>query len=172
MTRALEDPARVPMAVNLLPNIWVGDGRAAQSAHFFKKANISAVLNMTPSVPNVFCADERIEYLRIPVFDSYEKRDPSLLYSYLPVITEFIYKIAVIEKKNIFIGCHLGRQRSCAAVAAYLMRFYKMTPYEAMEFVTKKKSDAFHFGASVNFARALNRWHHKLNGTAPGKDET
>jgi hypothetical protein len=64
------------------------------------------------------------------------------------------------------VGCHLGRQRSCAAIAAYLMRFYKMSPFEAMEFIVNMKPDAFHFGASVNFASAVNKWHRKLTGTA------
>ncbi len=168
-TRQHDDPARVPMAVNIMPEIWLGDGRAAQSAQFFRKAKITAVLNMTPTVPNTFSADETIEYLRIPVYDSFEKRDPNLMYSYLPVITEFIYKAAVIEKRNIFVGCHLGRQRSCAAVAAYLMRFYNKTPFEAMEYIVKKKPDAFHYGASVNFAKSLNLFYHKLHGTAPEK---
>ena len=164
MSSELEDPSHVAMAVKVLPNIWVGDGRAARSSSFFEKAEIKAVLNMTPSVPNAFVADESVEYLRIPVYDSYDKRDPALMYSYLPVVTEFIYKAVVIEKRNIFVGCHLGRQRSCAAVAAYLMRFYKMTPFEAMEFVLKKKPDAFHFGESVNFAKSLNKWYQKLTG--------
>lgn len=166
---ALEDPARVPMAVNMLPNIWLGDGRAAQSRNFFRKADITAVLNMTPSVPNTFCAEPNIEYMRIPVYDSFEKRDPALMSSYLPVITEFIYKVAVIEKKNIFIGCHLGRQRSCAALAAYLMRFYNKTPFEAMEYILKKKPDAFHYGASVNFAKSINNYYEKLNRASAEK---
>lgn len=169
--RSFDDPSRVAMAVKVLPNIWLGDGRAAQSEHFFEKAEITGVLNMTPSVPNKFCAEPTIEYMRIPVYDSYEKRDPVLMYSYLPAITEFIYKVAVIEKRNILVGCHLGRQRSCAAVAAYLMRFYKMTPFEAMEFIVKKKPDAFHYGASVNFAKSLNSWHRKLTGALPEEHE-
>ncbi len=161
-----DDPSRVPMAVKVLPNIYIGDGRAAQSASFFKKADISAVLNMTANVPNTFCGVDTIEYMRVPVYDSYEKRDPNLMLSYLPVITEFIYKAAVIEKRNVFVGCHLGRQRSCCAVAAYLMRFYKMTPMQSIEHVIKQKHDAFHYGESVNFAKSLNVWYHKIHGIA------
>lgn len=158
------------MAVKVLPNIYIGDGRAAQSASFFKKADISAVLNMTANVPNTFCGVDTIEYMRVPVYDSYDKRDPKLMLSYFPVITEFIYKAAVLENKNVFVGCHLGRQRSCCAVAAYLMRFYKMSPFAAMEHVIAKKPDAFHYGESVNFAQALNAFHHKLNGKGQDGD--
>jgi protein-tyrosine phosphatase len=160
---AKKDIDRLAMAVKILPNILLGDNRASSSPVFFKKAKINAVLNMTPNIPHTFCHSEDIEYLRIPVYDSVGKRDVNKMYQYFPMITEFIYKNSVMEDKNILVHCALGRQRSCAAIAAYLMRFYKMTPVQAMDFILKRKPDAFHWGESVNFARSLNKWYYKLN---------
>jgi protein-tyrosine phosphatase len=153
----------LPMAVRVLPNIYLGDSRAAQSEGFFNKAKISAVLNMTPSLANTFCAKSDIEYMRIPVYDSHGKRDQNAMYQYFPVITEFIYKVAVLENKNLLVHCALGRQRSVSAIVAYIMKFYKMTPVQAMEFMLKRKPDAFHWGEAVNFAKSINKWHWKLN---------
>jgi len=157
---------KLAMAVKVLPNIYLGDSRASSSEQFFKKAKISSVLNMTASVPNTFCKDENVEYLRIPVYDSREKRDVGKMYAYFPVVTEYMYKISVLERKNLLVHCALGRQRSVAAIAAYLIKFYKMTPIEAMNFILSRKPDSFHWGKSANFAKALNRWYYKLNPDA------
>lgn len=157
---------KVAMAVKVLPNIYLGDARSASSETFFAKAKIQSVLNMTANIPNTFCKDEKIEYLRIPVFDSREKRDVGKMYQYFPIITEYMYKISVIERKNLLVHCALGRQRSVAAIAAYMIKFYKMTPIEAMNFILSRKPDSFHWGKSANFAKALNRWYYKLNPEA------
>jgi len=151
------------MAVKILPNIYLGDHRAANNGSFFEKTNVTSVLNMTPNIPNAFCADENIEYLRIPVYDSHGKRDVNRMYQYFPVVTEFMYKTSVMENKGVLVHCALGRQRSCAAIAAYLIKFYKMTPMQAMDYIMNRKPDAFHWGKSANFAKSLNRWYYKLN---------
>lgn len=169
--RDRNDPSRLAMAVKILPNIYLGDSRAAQSSTFFDRADISAVLNMTPNVPNTFCEKDLLQYARIPVYDSHGKRDVNLMYQYFPLVTEFMYKTAVIENKNLLVHCALGRQRSCAAIAAYLMKFYDMTPINAMEFILQRKPDAFHWGQSANFAKALNRWYYKLNPDERHRDE-
>ena len=157
------EDSKLAMAVKVFHNTYLGDNRAAQSEAFFSKAHVGAVLNMTPNCAHAFCSDEKIEYLRIPVHDSHGKRDVGKMYQYFPLITEFIYKVTVMEGRNLLVHCALGRQRSCTAIAAYLIRFYNMTPMEAMNFILEKKPDAFHWGASVNFAKALNRWYYKLN---------
>lgn len=154
--------SREIMAVKLLPNVYLGDGRAASSAGFFKEAEISGVLNMTASLPNKFREDEHIEYLRVPVYDSKEKRDVNKMKEYLHVVTEFIYKITVIENRNILVHCALGRQRSCAAVAAFLIKYHKMTPIDAMRYIVQRKPDAFHHGIQANFAWSLNAWYQSL----------
>lgn len=150
---------KTPIAVKVLPNIWLGDSSVAENSFFFKTRNICAVLNMTANIPNFF-KNENIEYLRIPVYDNFEKRDSDKMLEYFPIVSEFIFKNSVIEEKNILVHCAKGRQRSCAAVAAYLVKFYKMSPFQAMEFISKQKNDAFHYGKSVNFAKSINKWFH------------
>lgn len=155
--------ARLAMAVKVLSNIYLGDNRAATSRTFFEKANITGVLNMTPNIQNTFREFDNLEYLRIPVYDSHGKRDVNQMYQYFPLVTEYMHKIAVLENRNLLVHCALGRQRSCAAIAAYLIKYYQLTPLEAMDFILKRKPDAFHWGESANFAKSLNRWYYKLN---------
>ena len=147
------------MAVELLPKIFVGDSRAAGNSAFFKEAQITGVLNMTASIPNKFRCNDDIEYLRVPVYDCKLKRDVHQMREYFLLVTEFIHKITVLERRNILVHCALGRQRSCAAVAAYLIRYHNMSPMEAMRFIVSRKPDAFHWGKSANFGPALNAWY-------------
>ena len=146
------------VAVKVLPNVWLGDKSAAKNKSFFKKMKISAVLNMTP---NVCCHFQNVQYLQIPVHDSMKKRDTEKMLEYFPIATEFIYQTSVVEKQNILVHCSLGRQRSASAIVAYLIKYYKMTPYNGMQFILNQKVDTFHWGQSVNFAKSLNKWHNR-----------
>ncbi len=150
-----------PMAVSILPNVFLGDQKSACSEAFFKQADIRAVLNMTSNVPNYFACLDDVEYIRIPVHDTSALRDTDQMFRYFPIITEFIHKNSVIEGKNVLVHCAKGRQRSCAGLSAYLIKFYRMSPMDTVSFLTKRKVDAFNYGRHVNFSKSLNRWYER-----------
>ena len=158
----MTDPEKRPIATLVLPSVWIGDENAAANKAFFVNHNVHAVLNCTPSLPNHFCSAGDVEYMRIPVHDTLARRDIKQLYDFFPVICEFIHKITVLQKQVILVNCRLARQRSAASVAAYLIKYHKLTPHEAMSYLLQRKPDVFCFGKSVNFAAALNRWYHKV----------
>ena len=158
----MNDGRGTPIAVLVLPSVWIGDANASANEAFFRNHNVRAVLNCTPSVPNHFCGNPEIEYMRIPVHDTLAKRDIKQLYDFFPVVCEFIHKITVLQKQTILVNCRLARQRSAASVAAYLIKFHGLNPHEAMTYLLERKPDVFSFGKSVNFAAALNKWYHKV----------
>jgi protein-tyrosine phosphatase len=47
----------------------------------------------------------------------------------------------------------MGQQRSCAVVACYLIKYYNLTPQEAIDFIKLKRPIAF-FG-NVNFLQTI-----------------
>ena len=53
----------------------------------------------------------------------------------------------------------MGRQRSAACVAAFLMMYENLTPYEACLYITKKRVEAFHFNLSLNFEQSLEEFY-------------
>jgi hypothetical protein len=65
---------------------------------------------------------------------------------------------------TVLVHCHAGMQRSCAVVAAYLMR-YRTPPdwswpirYQgAVGYLIRQRPVAFFGGRSINFSRALQR---------------
>jgi protein-tyrosine phosphatase len=58
-----------------------------------------------------------------------------------------------MNKKPVLVHCFAGMQRSCAVVACYLIKYYNITPLDAINFIKKKRNVAF-FGG-VNFMRTL-----------------
>lgn len=134
--------------------IWLGDYTTAKNKDFFKKNNIKAVLNCTKDVQNTFKTDESIEYLRIPVDDSLQEVDFKKMYYYFPIIIEFLNKTVNIEKKNVLVHCVQGKARSCIALAVFLVN-EGMKPEEALEYILKKRPDAFFFGTSINFNKSF-----------------
>jgi protein-tyrosine phosphatase len=151
----------VPLAkFNKISNhIFLGNFQAAKDKEFFKTHKIRAVLNCSKEIPNHYAHHKDIEYLRIPVDDSLKQKDYDLMYEYFPLIVEFINKHAGINKQNILIHCHAGRQRSAISVAAFMVAKCGKTPQEACKFVMEKRPEAFHFGKSLNFDQALNKYY-------------
>jgi protein-tyrosine phosphatase len=151
----------------IMPRIYLGNYQAAKDADFFKEKNIGAVLNCTKDIPNHFQAKKTksgdfIEYMRIPVDDSLKEVDFEKMLNFLPSASEFIHKHADLQKHNIFIHCYAGRQRSCCAVASYLMKFYSMSPQVACKYILDKRKEAFHYGLSLNFEDSLDKFAKQL----------
>lgn len=151
----------VPLAkYNKISNhIFLGNFQAAKDKDLFKTHKIRAVLNCSKEIPNYYSNHKDIEYMRIPVDDSLKQKDYDLMFQYMPVIVEFIHKHAGIANHNILIHCHAGRQRSAISVAAYLVAKCGKSPREACKIVMEKRPEAFHFGKSLNFDQALNKYY-------------
>jgi protein-tyrosine phosphatase len=143
----------------IVDRLYLGNFQAAKDKQFFKDKKIKAVLNCSKDLPNHFAHDRNIEYMRIPVDDSLKQKDYDLMYEFMPSIVEFIHKHAGIQKNNILIHCYAGRQRSAISVAVFMVSKYNMTPQEACKMVLDKRPEAFHFGKSLNFDQALNKYY-------------
>ena len=146
----------------ILPGLFLGNYQAAKDSKFFKEKKITAVLNCSKDLPNSFCDNSKIEYMRIPIDDSLKKKDIDLCYEFMPAAVEFIYKHHKIQKNNIFIHCYAGRQRSCAQVGGYLIKYYKMLTKDACKYILSKRLEAFHYGLSLNFEDTLLKYEKKI----------
>jgi len=142
----------------IMPKIYLGNMGSAKDKQFFKNKNIKAVLNVTNTVPNYFNSND-IEYMRIPVEDSLKVYDYNKMYQFLQIAADFIYKHAILQKEAILIQCVAGRQRSAICIAAFLVKYKNMTPYEACKFIMERRHESFHFGLSLNFEQSLNEFY-------------
>ena len=90
------------------------------------------------------------------IFNSSQKDKKLLLLINTTNILNTIHK-KVLNKEPVLVHCSAGRQRSCAVVACYLIRFYNMTPLEAVDYIKSKRKVAF-FGA-INFSNTINQFY-------------
>lgn len=151
----------------IMNRLYLGNFQAAKDKDFFKKKNIRAVLNCSRDIPNHFANNKDIEYMRIPVEDSLKQKDYDLMFEFMPAIVAFIHKHIAVQKNNILVHCWAGRQRSAISVAVYLVDKYGLDPKEACKVVMDKRPEAFHFGKSLNFDQALNKYYRTYKKNKP-----
>ncbi len=140
-------------ATEIIKGLWIGDAYSSQDTQFFKDYKIGAVINCTPDVPNKF-SRYGVNYLRIPIDDSLQKKDiDAMKRALLPAI----YFINQHRKndKNILVHCHAGIQRSADIVVGYLMKVHKFSLVKAIDFVIKQRPQAFFGGKHINFLDSL-----------------
>lgn len=136
-------------ADQIIPNLWLGNLRAAQDETFLRNAGIQVVFNCTKDAP--FHPSIRRRY-RVPVDDNLQQEEirNMELWSY-----EIIYKLMNEYKQGrpILIHCHAGMQRSPAVVAMFLMVLYRMSLDQAKAFVKQRRPIVFF--PSANFESAM-----------------
>lgn len=151
----------------IMSKLYLGNIKASKDSEFFKNKKIKAVLNCSKDIPNTFCNSKDIEYMRIPIDDSLKEVDFEKAYTFMPAAVEFIYKNVILEKKNIFIHCYAGRQRSAIMVAAFLVAKMDMKPLDAVKFIIDHRPEAFHFGMSLNFEKSIQKYYKDLQKCKP-----
>ncbi|KAL5553432.1 hypothetical protein UlMin_040833 [Ulmus minor] len=130
-------------------NIFLGYAATANNKSALKDLNISNILNVTnclvPSHPNDFV------YKVINVADI----EDTNLRQYFEECFEFIDQ-GKRAGGYVFVHCFVGRSRSMTVVVAYLMKKYRMTVSQALEYVGANEhllmpvsSDSF---KNLNFA--------------------
>lgn len=146
----------------IMSRLYLGNNKASKDPEFFKSKKIKAVLNCSKDIPNTFRNSKDIEYMRIPIDDSLKEVDFEKAYLFMPAAVEFIYKNAILEKKNTFVHCWAGRQRSAIMIAAFLVAKMNMTPTQACKFILDHRPEGFHFGMSLNFEKSIQKYYKDL----------
>jgi protein-tyrosine phosphatase len=132
----------------IINDLYIGN---KNSLDFYKK--FSLIVNCTKN--DVKFPPNCTNCIRIPVDDTPDESENlfNLINS-----TNILQKIHTCSGP-VLVHCHAGRQRSCAVVACYLVRYYNMTPIQAVEYIKSKRREAF-FG-SINFATTINKIYKK-----------
>ena len=172
----------------IIPNLWLGNYHAALDYNFVTSNNIDIIVNCTPDIP--FISDQtntqinKIQKIRIPVYDSQLEKDLILMEQYLKVIIPILHT-AYKENKKILVHCYAGKQRSAIVIASLLffMSTYSssqhfilpyLSTFEQQEqkdilinkhslinsifyFIIDKRPQAFTYGFRINFKSSFDR---------------
>jgi len=86
--------------------------------------------------------DDCMDTIRIPVDDHPTECERMLKYIESTRVLEKIHECRM-KSKPVLVHCHAGIQRSAAIIACYIIKYYKMTPKEAIHFIQTKRPIAF-----------------------------
>ena len=130
----------------ILPNLWLGNIRAATSQQWLGEKGIKCVFNCTKDIP--FVPTIQRQY-RVPVDDNLQAEEIRNLelWSY-----EIVFKLMREYKTGqpILVHCHAGMQRSAACMAMFLIVAKNMTPQQAMAYIKERRPIAFTPGANFH----------------------
>jgi protein tyrosine/serine phosphatase len=155
-------------ADEIIPNIYLGNHNSALNLNFLKKNDINVIINCTKD--KSFITDDvdiLPEMYRIPVNDSLLECDFIIMQEQFKNIVPLLLRKYTIEKKNILVHCHMGKQRSAIVVAA-LLKVLLDNNYLSLDeipknitskkqfgyicnYIVKKRPQAFTFGYRINF---------------------
>ena len=141
-------------ANEIYPGLWLGDTIAGSSIDLIKSNNIKYVFNVSRSMP--FCSREwklKGKY-RIPILDDLSDEQNYKMYLQLNKCAKLIAKI--LPSNNILVHCHAGRPRSATIIAAFLMKYGKLSMNEAIETIRSKRCIACL--PLINFYKALEQY--------------
>ena len=136
----------------IIENLYIGDAADAHDLYYIE--NIDCIINCTHNVPFAINLNETTQIqVRIQILDLPEYND--VMFETFKTYIAFI-DLQLSLNKTVFVHCVMGRQRSAAIIAAYLIYKFKLTKDEAIIYIKSKKTDAFQ--DHVTFEIALDIW--------------
>ena len=139
----------IPNAHEIVPGLWLGNGRAALDDKWLREKNITVVFNATKDIP--FSPSIKKQY-RIPVDDNLQ---PDEIRNMTLWSHEAVYKILKEHNQGqkILVHCAAGMQRSATLVGMYLIVTRGMSWQQAIAYTQGIRPIAF--TPSANFKNSL-----------------
>lgn len=141
----------------ILPNLWLGNIKIAQTLIFFTDHKIKCVINCSKDIPFY---NEKCKNVRVSVHDNLEKKEINRLYDYFDTCSDFIHR-HLSDNKPILVHCYAGKQRSASIILAYLMKYAKISLYDGVSLIQSKRFQAFTPG--INFLSSLEKYENYLH---------
>lgn len=138
------------IAYEIVPNLFLGNFSATRSDI---SKEIELLINCTKDLPFPSATVGRLD-MRLAIDDDCSQEAFDEFVEKAPKIIETMREY-IENGKKVLVHCLAGQQRSCALVAAYLMKTRGNSVEDAVNHVKSVKPDAFFY--HVNFARALER---------------
>lgn len=148
MTPALTTPRY--SAIEILPGLWLGDKNDAHSYFFLKEKKIQVIINCTDKVEFI-PGELHIEKKRLAISDNPTYHDNKKMYKNLDHIVHYLYQ-SLNQNINILVHCDDGSQRGPTIIAAYFIRYAKVSADQAIRYVRTKYPRAFRYNVDYGYA--------------------
>lgn len=137
----------------ILNNVYLSNYEDSINNQYINDNNIKVIINCSKNLP--FINNNNIIKIRISINDDLSKQSNIDLFKYLNHITTIMNKYTK-QNYNILVHCYAGIQRSPSIIAAYLIRYYNFSMYEAINYIKQKKNKTFY--PKINFYNSLNKY--------------
>lgn len=131
--------------VEILPNLYLGDIESVKYRH---KLNISTIINCVKDLEFLGSFTDYVYNLKKNI----EKYEIIQMYQYLVESTSFIHK-NIMDDKSVLVFCESGNQKASTVIAAYIIRYGKISMDEAINSVRSKNSTSFY--PNIDYYSAL-----------------
>lgn len=120
----------------IFPNLFVGNGAAAQNLEYLKLIGVTHVVNMAEGEVSTgarFYQEDSIKYLGVSIADT-----PSTnIQTHFEMVTKFIEN-GIKEGGKVLVHCFMGYSRSATCGIAYLMICEEMSAVQACQTIKAK----------------------------------
>jgi hypothetical protein len=105
----------------IIPNLWLGNKKAALDESFINSSNIKYIVNVTDGI---HCPFHYITYYHIPIKDKKmcESKSRNTMYIYIDYAMDFILN-GLRENVGVLVHCRKGHHRSANIVLIFLMKY-------------------------------------------------
>jgi len=141
-------------AIEIIPNLWLGNQDDAQSYFFLQEKKIQIVINCTPNSPFIQ-GEFSIEKKRLNISNSSSYHDNKKMYENFDYIVEYMYH-ALNQNRSILVHDFDGQQRAPTIIVAYLIHYARVSAEQAMQYLKTKAIHAFY--PKANFGYALEQY--------------
>ena len=142
----------------IIPGLWIGSQATSQDPKFMKKNRIELVVNCTRNIPNVM---SNVQYASVPVDDADDEQKHFLKAVPLALIK---MRAAMRRGAGVLVHCYAGISRSSSVVAAYLIKYHRLSTRDAILYIKRQKPETFSQG--IVFMPALKHIEKVENGNA------
>ena len=135
-------------------NIYIGNLVNARDFYKLNELDVGLIVNCTLEIPNYF--PEYLEYINVKIIDVEGENIYKYLDTTVKKINDFIIKNPT---KKVLVHCFAGASRSVSIVLGYLIKYKKMSFYDAIH-LCKEKRDMVN--VNIDFCNQLKQFE-KLN---------
>ena len=122
--------------IEIIPNLWIGSNDCIP--HLGNK-NIKCVINCGKDLHFL----NKYKQYKSEIKINLEKYEIIKLFEYLNETVEFIYN-NITNNKSTIVVCESSNQKSPTVICAFLIKYGKMTKFNAIKSIRSKHSTAFY----------------------------
>jgi dual specificity MAP kinase phosphatase len=141
----------------IIPDLWIGDKNSIDDITFLSENKIKCIINCTKDL-DFNHSYSNAEHIKLNIDDQPNKHlfeNNMEMYNKLEDVVKYIHRY-LNKNESILVYCCAGKQRSATIIAAYIIKYGKVSAKQAIQYIKSKRPECFI--PRVNFYMALQKF--------------